>query len=286
MEPGISLSVSFGNRYDSHHDHWMFVRERDFERHDLNRYSVNRAENINIIRNSTVINTTYIDNRHTIYVAGPLVEDVQKVVGRRINPVSIAENNRPGKDLNNGELRIYRPMVERTSANQRKPAPVRITTINDVKQPSVRNRTYQPDNVRPQNNSDIQPTHPQNVNPANNLERQQPSNEKPQNTEGRTQPPKQPETSFPTGHDGRGQQPAAKSPQKNNTQVQPAQPHSATPTRVQQTSTSKPQNASTARPAHSSPAVNDPKQQQHNSTNPQNPKSNEQPKESRKEKEK
>src|SRR5665647_1032655 len=61
MEPGISLSLSFGREYNSRNDHWIFVRDRDIERPDIYRYNVNNDEHDRIIRNSSVINRTYVD---------------------------------------------------------------------------------------------------------------------------------------------------------------------------------------------------------------------------------
>ena len=157
MEPGISLSVSFGRQYDRNNDHWMFVRDRDFERHDLNRYSVNRNENFRIIGNSKMINTTYIDSRRTIYVTGPAREDVQRVVGRRINPIAIHENSHPGKDLNNGQLRIFKPQVERINNNQNKPVPGRVSNIKDLKRPSERSSSNSSDAAGTRSHNSVLP---------------------------------------------------------------------------------------------------------------------------------
>ena len=97
---GISITLSFGREYDSRHDHWMFVRERDIERSGISRYYVNRSDHERIVRNSTVINNTYVDNsRHTTYVSGPAREDLQRATGRRTNPVRIQEDNRPGQGM-------------------------------------------------------------------------------------------------------------------------------------------------------------------------------------------
>ena len=38
MEPGISISASFGRDYDNHYDRWIFVRDRYIDRSDINRY--------------------------------------------------------------------------------------------------------------------------------------------------------------------------------------------------------------------------------------------------------
>ena len=97
-----------------------------------------------IIRNSSVINNTYVDNRrHTTYVTGPARGDIQKVTGRRVDPVVIQENSKPGQDLNNGRLTIYRPEVTKNSEREQKSAPSRLTNLKDVRQSSERNVTNQ-----------------------------------------------------------------------------------------------------------------------------------------------
>ena len=174
MEPGISIYLSFGRPYNRYNDHWMFVRDMDIERRDIYRYSVARSENPIIIRNSTVINTTYIDNsRHTTYVTGPAREDVQRVTGRRINPVTIRENSRPGQEMNNGQLRMYRPQVERNNGLERKVAPRKIENLENVKRPSERDASSQPRNINQRNGNDIRQAQPRDVNPVDNNTRQQ-----------------------------------------------------------------------------------------------------------------
>jgi len=98
MEPGVSVSVSFGRPYNSNYDHWMFVRNGDFDRADVNHYYVSRVDHDRLVRSSTIINKTYIDNsRHTTYASGPAREDVQRASGRTITPVAIQENAKPDK---------------------------------------------------------------------------------------------------------------------------------------------------------------------------------------------
>jgi len=229
MEPGVSLSLSFGSSYNSYNDHWVFVRDQDFERSNINHYYVNQTDRNRIVRNSTVINTTYIDNsRHTTYVTGPARADVQRVTGRTINPVAIRENSRPGQQMNNGTLQIYRPQVNKNSSKENKPS--RITNQKDVKQPAMRNATTQPRNVSPQNNSTIkaQPAQqPRTATPSNNTVRQQqPNTARPQNNTN-VKPPQQPRTATPANNNQRQQQNAR--PQ-NNTKAQPVQqPRTAPP---------------------------------------------------------
>jgi hypothetical protein len=118
MEPGISISMSFGMAYNRRYDHWNFVSYRNFGRSDINRYYVSRDDHDRIISNSTVINNTYIDNsRHTTYVTGPSRDDVQRVSGRKVRPVTIQESSIPEQKVSNGNLHIYRPQgtVNRTA---------------------------------------------------------------------------------------------------------------------------------------------------------------------------
>src|SRR5450759_153515 len=177
MEPGISLSVSFGRSYDSHNDHWIFVRDRDIDRPDINRYYVNRTDHDLIIRRSSVINNTYVDNgRHTTYITGPDRKDIQQVTGRRVSPVAIKEYNKPGQAMSNGQFGIYRPEVRKNNDKERKSAPARITNLKDVKQPSERNVTRQPRDIN------VKPSQPINTNPTQNIRREaQPNNVKSQN---------------------------------------------------------------------------------------------------------
>jgi len=80
LEPGVSIDVSFGREYNTHNDHWMFVRDRDFDRSDVNHYYIDRNERERVIRNSTVINEKHVDkSRNTTYVYGPTTDEVQKV---------------------------------------------------------------------------------------------------------------------------------------------------------------------------------------------------------------
>ena len=293
MRPGISLSRNFGRPYNRYNDHWMFVRDRDFERDDLNSYYIDRRDHYLIIRNSTVINTTYIDNsRHTTYVTGPAREDVQRVTGRRINPVTIRENDRPGQNLRNGQLEIYRPQVVKNNNNQRRAAPSRVADRKDVKRPSERTgtnqqrtatpadnngRQQQQNTTRPQNNSNAQPSQQQRTDtPANvNGRQQQQNTARPQNNSN-AQPSQQQRTATPANNNGRQQQQNTARPQ-NNSNAQPSQQQrTATPAnnngRQPQQNTARPQNNSNAQPTQqqrsAAPANNNGRQQQQSTEQP------------------
>jgi len=244
MAPGISISMSFGGAYNSHGDHWMFVRDRDIERPDIRRYYVNRTDHDRIVRNSSVINKTYFDNRrHTTYVSGPPREDVQRATGRKINPVTIQENNKPGQNLGNGQLRIYRPQVVKNNNNGQKPTPTRVSNLKDVRRTSERTTTTQLRNVNPQDNRDQQqrnstptvrnnnnePVQQQKSNPANTNGRERQNNtvKPPQNSNNNSVQPTQPQQTKPAENNRREQRRENVKPQENNNQ--PPQHQQTTP---------------------------------------------------------
>jgi hypothetical protein len=216
MGPGISVTVSFGREYNRYQDHWVFVRERDFERPDIQRYYVNRTDHDRIIRNSRVINKTYVDNRrHATYVSGPDRAEVQKVTGRRVSTVAIQENNKPGQDLNDGKLLIYRPDVRRNSDKEQKAVPSRVTNLKDVKRLPERNATNPP----------------RNANPAdNNGKERQPNTVNPQNSNNNKVQPSQPQKTTPPDNSRKERQPNTVNPQnENNSKAQPRQQQNANP---------------------------------------------------------
>jgi len=154
MQPGISINVYLGNNYNMQNEHWMFVRDRDFQRSNLNHYYADRNVSQRIIVNSTVINTTYVDNsRHTTYVSGPGRDDVQRNTGKTVNRISVHEYNKPGQRLDKGKLQIYRPEVKKNTVNGRNPVPSRISDKKDIKKPSDRNMNAQPRQTVPAKNN-------------------------------------------------------------------------------------------------------------------------------------
>jgi hypothetical protein len=132
--------MSFGNNYNNYNNHWIFVNDRYFGRNDIQRYYSYNNDYNRILRNSNVINNTYVDNRyHSTYISGPDRGEVQRVTGRRVNSYSFQENNTPGQDLRNGQFRTYRPQITKTSDNKQQPSPSCVTNLQDVRRPSERN---------------------------------------------------------------------------------------------------------------------------------------------------
>ena len=248
MRPGISISFSFGNEYyNSYNDHWMFVRDRDFQRPNVSRYDLDQPQRDRIIRKSTVINNTYMDNRrNTTYISGPGRNDVQRSTGKRVNSVTIQENTRPGQDLSNGKLRIYRPQVRNNNDQGKKPAPERITNMEQVRRPAGRSGTNQQRNVIPVNNNsrELQPNiirkknsdkveQPAqqriNENSSDDKHERQQNQEIQRNTEDNKTKP----TVAPTENKRNERQQDVVPPQNNRMNAQPAKPN------VQQTEPGK-----------------------------------------------
>ena len=162
--PGISITIAFSNRYRLPYNQWTFVRDRDFGRRDINNYYINRSSNTTIINNSTVINNIRTDNTSRArYNAGPDRNEVQRRSTARIVPVAVKERNRPGQNLSNGELQIYRPRVEKTNVGGRKIAPSKVMRLKDVK-PAVQRNAKTQQQQAPQQRK---------VQPANQPQKQQ-----------------------------------------------------------------------------------------------------------------
>jgi hypothetical protein len=143
MRPGISINLSFNGGY-SDNEHWCFVPDRYFGRQDIDRYYVPRRDEETIIRNSAVINNTYYDNRrHTTYVAGPRVDEVQRLTGRRITAVTVRDRNNPGHKIGANQLSIYRPRFSDRGTRGERPIPPRVTNRGEIRPFMERNNSPQ-----------------------------------------------------------------------------------------------------------------------------------------------
>jgi len=271
MRPGVSINLSFGSRYNSNLDHWMFVRDRDLDRYDINRYFVNRYDYDRILLRSRVINRSYFDSRrNSTYIYGPARADVQRVFGRIISLFTIFDYDRPGHNIGNGRLQMYRPQVrryddhnkfggiDRGRNDNRKPAPARVIKREDVRRPSERNshpqrnQTYQPQNDnRPRNVNPPPSNIRRNVNPSQpgvrtnhetpqmqRDQRDQPQRNQPQRVQRdqpqSTQPQRvqkdQPQKVTPPSNPQRRTEPPQRSTEPTRQRVDPPQ-RSAEPTR-------------------------------------------------------
>jgi hypothetical protein len=157
--PGISISIAYSSGYRLPYNQWTFVRDRDFGKTNIYNYYINSSRNTTIINNSTVINNIQRDNSSNVrYNAGPDRTEVQRRTGTTIAPVALRERNKPGQNLSNRELQIYKPRVEKNYASERKPAPSKVMRLKDVKPAAQRNtRQQQPQRQRDDQQTKQQP---------------------------------------------------------------------------------------------------------------------------------
>lgn len=140
MGPGITVNIAIGKDYHQPDDYWIFVKDRDIGRPDVNLYYVKKSNNVTIIKKSTVIVNTRIDkSRNVTYISGPDKDDVQKVTGKPVKHVTIKEYDKPGQQVKNNELHIYRPQVQKNNPDGKKPAPSKVVKIKEQKQPNKSN---------------------------------------------------------------------------------------------------------------------------------------------------
>jgi hypothetical protein len=268
IEPGISISVAYSSGYQVPNDRWRFVRDRDFGRTNINNYYVKPSGNTTIINNSVIINNVHIDNRSkNSYNAGPARNEVQTRSGRRIAPVVLKEGTRPGQNMRNGQLQIYRPQVQRNNGAGERPTPSRVVSFKDVKPAAERKAGTQ----RPRNN---QPTREQSSDqpPRNQPTQQPPRNQPP--TQPTQQPPRNQPTNQPTQQPPRNQptqQPSQQSPRNQPTRPthqpprnQPTQqpPRNQPPTQpTQQPPRNQPTNQPTQQTPRNQPTRQSPRNQ-------------------------
>lgn len=223
MGPGISVEVSFGGGYRVANERWIFVRDRDISRPDIYRHYVDRSINVTIINNSTVINNTYTDkSRHTKYVAGPAIDDVHRVTGKAIRPVTIREKDKPGQTLRNDQLQIYRPRVQMSNNNAHKPVPSKLRSLKEVQPVSERKSGNQRRKENLPTKGKEQSTKPPNAKPTGNKSTgEQPRISNSPSKNKSHEQPSQPQTVKPSDNKGRGQQPRIVNPTKKDQSPQP-----------------------------------------------------------------
>jgi hypothetical protein len=166
---------------------------------------------------------------------------VQKITGRTIQPVVIHDNERPGQNLKNGQLQIYRPQVQMNGDNGQRPVPSKVVNLKDVKRPSERNTANPIPNVNPANNNiqKEQPEQPSKINPVkynNNKNRPvQQHNVIPSINKRKVQPshsvnppnkvqPLQSRVVNPSNSKGNTKRPQNVTPRNENVEPRPSQP--------------------------------------------------------------
>lgn len=141
LRPESGLGRDYQAGFSNDLFRWVFVRERDFAKPNVHRYYINKRRNDEIFRSTRVMD---FDNPgRKAYAGGPDPREVESLSGRRIRQVQVRDSNIPGRRLNNNQLEIYRPGIEKPEGHR--PAPSRITDIKEIRPMRDRNRIYQPE---------------------------------------------------------------------------------------------------------------------------------------------
>ena len=239
--PGISINVAYSNGYNVPYSQWTFVSGGHFGRPNISNYYVNSSNNVTIINNSTVINNTRIDRSHNVtFNAGPDRVEIEKRVGRTITPVAIREINKPGQSLNQNQLQIYRPQVQKSISNGPKPAPTHVESLKNVKPAGQRpgetapQKTNQPAQQQPsQQQHKAQPAQQQ----PSQQHKVQPAQQQPSQQQHKAQPAQQQPKAQPSQPQHKAQpaqqQPSQQQHKAQPAQQQPSQQHDAQPPKKQ-----------------------------------------------------
>jgi hypothetical protein len=127
MGPDVSIDIAYSNGYSLPSSQWRFVRNRDFGRTNINNYYISSTNNTTIINNTTVINNIQNGRSNNVrYSAGPERTEVERQVGKKFTPVVLRERDQPGQTIDKGELRLYRPQVQKNNNADRRSAPSKV----------------------------------------------------------------------------------------------------------------------------------------------------------------
>ena len=125
--PGISINFAYTHYFGFPYECWRFVRCRDFGRKDMHNYYINNPNYKTIITNSKSIHNFRDDRtQNSRYNEGPDRTEVEKYAGKLFTPVTIKDNIRPGENLSNDQLEIYRPRVQENISAEQKPTPSKV----------------------------------------------------------------------------------------------------------------------------------------------------------------
>lgn len=207
--PGISIELAYSSGYDVPYDHWTFVKNSNFGSTNISNYYVDNSTNVTIIQNSTVINNTYVDDKHnTKYNTGPTRTEVEKHAGKVFTPATIKESSKHLESMDKGELQIYRPHVQKVQSSEKTEAPAKVTNSNELKTPTQKKEKQ---STQPQ-----QKTEPVRKQPSQQKNSNQPVQQQPEKQQKKEPVPQQPERRRNPGQPTK-QQPA---PQKVEPQRQ------------------------------------------------------------------
>ena len=119
LGPGISIGVSF----NCPESWWIFMEPHYMYQRDCFRYWRGPAYNTTYVRQTTIINNYYMDNRTNVrYNYGPRSNDIERVTHQPVQVYRVNQTNRPGAAAISGNrLSMYRPVVQRNTSGSARP---------------------------------------------------------------------------------------------------------------------------------------------------------------------
>jgi len=142
LTPEVSLSISIGS-YNPPINYWCFTPHQYVANNNVYDYCVNEGRNTTIINNSAIINNTVINNYNNngsnrFFAAGPNANEVGQFTHSNIRSFAIRDNNRAGvAQVNNNEIRLFRPRVNASVSNSQKFAPTHVNQFSGTRQNTI-----------------------------------------------------------------------------------------------------------------------------------------------------
>jgi hypothetical protein len=233
--PGVSYDMAYSNSYNVPPNQWTFVSCNYYGTPNSYTYYESPANNTTIINNTTVINNSYTDNTSNVtYNSGPNPSEVAQHTGKPVTAVPITASTKPGQEMSNNQLSLYRPQVQQTPANGVKPAPAKVEDIKNVKTLSQRQADAKSKNanvgvkpISPQQKAGLQPVKPMpsQVQQNNQQLKQQPAPVQQSGQAVKQQPSPQVKTNAPATKQDTLH---GKQPPKKVKKVKPAKPSDST----------------------------------------------------------
>jgi Family of unknown function (DUF6600) len=151
LAPGWGINVTLGAQIPI--GWWIFVPARYIGSPQWHNYYIPRYRNNYIVEHTTFIDNIYMNNGRATYFRGPQIQNVERITGQPVRTFQVRGSDRAGETVvNNNEVRIFRPAINRTIDNSG--APARIYSREQV----------QPLNRRPNDNGQVRTFSPQNLN--------------------------------------------------------------------------------------------------------------------------
>jgi hypothetical protein len=226
LGPGMSIEAG----YNCPESWWVFVEPIYMYRADFYSHWRGPSYNTTYIRQTTVINNYYEDKgTHVRYNYGPHADAIQRDTHQPVQVFHVSQTDRAGAPSVSGDkVNIYRPAVDRTTANKARPANVMQAPKPIGKPQPATNAARQPA-FRQDIQRQAPAQQPQRQAPAQQPQRQaptqQPQHQAPAQQPQRQAPAQQPQHQAPT------QQPQRQAPAQQPQHQAPApQPQRQAPT--------------------------------------------------------